>query len=380
MWVKVKDTPVSSGPFGSRYSVVDSTHMTDRTNDITIRIHPPDDGHEVSVQVLVQSLTTLEELLHLCAFSVERRTIQQRFRVPRDIQAKYELRMQAPTAGSYAVTGRLVSRQPELLTAEHHATVMHTLQEVGRSIQDDDLSDIARIIVDPRIRHRVLQAFIGLCPTAGSGYELELSSGDGSSFVLGESTPRIIAKALETFRPRIGMHTVTGILDAIHFNERKLDITYLPKRRKLVCNYNDDLEVFLWENRRDLIQVRGSVVLDMEGHPERIDDVEEITELDLSPFRINRIETDSGILMTRVPVIVVPYLTEDQRLLYVDYDPWNLHVYAESRRELGTEVTAYVRMLWREYALGDDSVMTEHGGRLKYQLLQDLELVNNAKK
>lgn len=353
--------------------------MADHTNDITLVIHPPDDGHEVPVQVLVQSLATLEELLHLCAFSVERRTIQQRFRVPRDIQATYELRMHAPTAGSYAIAGHLASQQPELFNAEHHGAVMYALQEVGHSIQSNDLSGIARIIVDARIRHRVLKAFIGLCPTAGSGYTLELLNGDGSGFMLKESTPNVIVKALETTESRIEMHTVTGTLDAIHFNERKLDILYLPKGRKLVCNYNDDLEVMLWENRRDLIQVRGSVVLDTEGHPERIDNVEEITELDLSPFRINQIEVNGGILQTRTPVMTTPYLTEDQQLLCMDYEPWNLSVYAESRRELGTEITAYMQMLWEEYASVEDSLMTEGGRKLKNQLLHDLMLVKNAK-
>lgn len=352
--------------------------MAAHTNDITLRIHPPDGGHEVSVQVLIKSLTRLEKLLHLCAFGFERRTIQQRFRAPRDIRAKYELRMQAPTAGSYIIVGHLVSQQPELFNIEHHGAVMHMLQEVGRSIQGNDLSVITRIIADPGIRHRVLKTFIALCPAAGSGYELELSNGDDSRFTLNESTPLMIAKALGTSRPRVEMHTVTGTLDAIHFNEQELDITYLPKRRKLVCNYNDDLEVMLWENRRDLIQVRGSVVLDDEGHPERINDVEDITELDLSPFRISRIEVDGGTLLMRTPVITTPYLTEDQQLLCMDYEPWNLHVYAESRRELGTEITAYMRMLWEEYALGEDSLMTEDGRRLKYQLLQDLELIDNA--
>lgn len=347
-------------------------------NEITFKIHPPDGGSEVPVSLLIQSLGTLEELIHLFAFQEEGNVLRHRFRPNADLLARYELRMQVPKTGSYAMAGTLTSQRPELYDAEKHGHVVHSFQEFGKAIQSGRREQYAHIVPESRLRERILRDFSSLCPPAGSGYSIELLNGTGAGFTLTEATQQAIDEAISTPQDREEMQTVTGKLDAIRFNERKLDLFYSPKRRKLECNYSDELEPMLWENRRDLIQVRGKVILDLDGHPERIDDVEEIMELDLSPFRLTVFTLAAGALNLRETLLLQPYLSEDEQLLCLEHEPWDLLVYAQTRQELSQELRAHMAMLWSEYAMEDDIALDGPALALKQRLLSDLKYTAHA--
>lgn len=347
-------------------------------NDITFKIHPPDNGNEVPVSLLIQSLGTLEELVLLFAYQEEGNVLRHRFRPNTDLLARYELRMSAPQAGSYAMPGHLTSQRPELFDAVKHHNVVHKFQEFGKAIEAGDRKRKTELVPESRLRERILRDFSNLCPPAGSGYTVELLNGTGKGFMLKETTRRSILEAIDPSATRIEPQTVTGQLDAVRFNERKLDLYYAPKRRKLECTYSDELEPMLWENRRDLIQVRGKVVLDIDGHPQRIDDVEEILELDLSPFRLREFPVGSGAVRLNDPMLLTPYMSEDQQLICLTHEPWDLHVFAPTRSELSQELEVHMRMLWDEYAVEDDDVLDARAIELKQQLLKDLSLTNHA--
>lgn len=347
-------------------------------NDITFKIHPPDNGNEVPVSLLIQSLGTLEELVLLFAYQEEGNVLRHRFRPNTDLLARYELRMSAPQAGSYAMPGHLTSQRPELFDAVKHHNVVHKFQEFGKAIEAGDRKRKAELVPESRLRERILRDFSNLCPPAGSGYTVELLNGTDKGFMLKETTRRSILEAIDPSATRIEPQTVTGQLDAVRFNERKLDLYYAPKRRKLECTYSDELEPMLWENRRDLIQVRGKVVLDIDGHPQRIDDVEEILELDLSPFRLREFPVEDGTIRAKEPLLVTPFMSEDEQLLCLDYEAWDLMVYAPTRQELMQELQDHMEMLWLEFATEDDEKLDASARDLKHRLLQDLTFTPNA--
>ena len=77
---------------------------------------------------------------------------------------------------------------------------------------------------------------------------------------------------------------VTGELTSIDFAARKVSITYPPTSMTLECIYEEAVEDFLYEKRRDLFQVTGRVLLDSEGAPKQMSDVTDIRDLDTSPL------------------------------------------------------------------------------------------------
>jgi len=348
------------------------------TNEITFKIHPPDGGSEVPVSLLIQSLGTLEDLVYMFAWQEEGRQLKQRFRLNAELRSKYVLKFRPPVTGSFSVSGRLASDVPDLLIEERHAHVIHTFQEFGKAIEAGDAVKVRELVQESRLRDRVLHAFRAMSPPAGRGYRYEVLNGTGAGFSLDEDVPAFVSEVLVAVVERSETQTVTGKLDAIRFNEHKLSIYYAPRSRTLECSYSDDLEVMLWENRRDLIKVRGRVVLDVAGHPQRIDDVEEITELDLSPFRVPDIQYKGDVLSPRAPLLLQPTLSDDEQLLCLEHEPWDLLVYGQTRQELSAELREHLIMLWVEYAQEDDDVLNGPAQVLKKRLLQDLKLAPHA--
>ena len=94
----------------------------------------------------------------------------------------------------------------------------------------------------------------------------------------------------------------------------------------------------LLENRRDLIQVTGRVLMDDEEHPKRIDEVEQIRDLDLSPFVLGEIEGRDFRLRLPGAFSFLPVLTDDEQLLCLEHAPWSLDVFATTRAELFSEL------------------------------------------
>jgi hypothetical protein len=174
------------------------------------------------------------------------------------------------------------------------------------------------------------------------------------------------------------VRTVTGRLEAISFGEHKLTIIYQPKSRPLECFYDEDIELMLLENRRDLIQVTGRVLMDDDSHPKRIDEVEQIRDLDLSPFVLREIEGRDVCLRPRSTFSFLPALTDDEQFLCLEHAPWSLDVFAATRAELFAELKEQMLMLWMEYARERDDALSEPAKRIKRQLLADWEETANV--
>src|SRR5271165_462257 len=93
-------------------------------DQLTFKIYPAGGGSEVPVSLLTQSLTTLQELIHLFDLQEEGRTVRQRLRLSDDLKNKYVLCCAPPQTGSFSVTGRVVGRADDLFAREQVAKVM----------------------------------------------------------------------------------------------------------------------------------------------------------------------------------------------------------------------------------------------------------------
>ena len=176
------------------------------------------------------------------------------------------------------------------------------------------------------------------------------------------------------------VHAVTGRLARIDFNMRKITILYPVDNRKLECSYDESAEEMLVKNRRGLIQVIGEVILDEEGEPQKIIEVQDIRELDLSPFYLKEFHFEERTIRFRSPLKLQPELDESQQLICLEYLELGIDVYAFTREELVELLESEIEFLWRMYALADDERLTLKAAELKHNLLNTLEEVVLAKK
>lgn len=339
-------------------------------DQLTFKIHPAGGGSEVPVALLTQSLTTIQELIHLFALREEGRTLRQRLRLSDELKDKYVLRCRPPESGSFAIVGRVAGVDPDIFAPEQIARVMGRFQEFSQAAVAGDQDRLLDMVPDSRLRDRILGRLISLSPPAGSGHRYELFNGAGPGISLEEDLPGRIEQWLKPLAERAEVQTVTGRLEAISFSEHRVTMIYQPRRRALDCFYHEDIELMLFENRRGLIQVNGRVITDDAGHPVKIVEVEEIRELDLSPFVITEISTGTRQLKSPAPLNLQPFLSENEQLLCLRHESLGVDVFAATRPELFDELKEQLFMLWTEFAQEDDDALSSPARHLKQALLR----------
>lgn len=348
------------------------------SDQIIFKVYPAGGGSEVPASLLLQIFSNLQELVHLFALQAEGRTVRQRLRLSEELKSQYVLYLRPLQTGSFEVTGRVAGPGADLFGPQQARRVVGRLHEFSQAVVSEDEDRIRQLAPDGRLRRRALLCLSALCPPPGSGYRYEMVPAIGAGVSLAETLPARIDEWLITPEERAEIRTVTGRLEAISFGEHKLTIIYKFKSRQLECFYDEDIELMLLENRRNLIQVTGRVLMDDDGHPKKIDEVEQIRDLDLSPFVLSEIECPEFRLRPQSLFTLPPSLTDDERFLCLEYPPWSLDVFATTRAELFTELKEQILMLWREYAREQDDALSNPALQVKRQLLADWEEVMNA--
>lgn len=342
-------------------------------DQIVYTLHPSGGGGEVSAEFLAQCLTALQEMVYLAALQTEGRPLRERLRISEDLRNRYVLQCAPPVQGSFSLWSRVVNRSfaRDLLSPGQTAKVVSLILGFCQAASTGEVSQASALFPDSRLRDRMITCVEKLSPPLGSGHRCELS-GESTTATLGDAGLPDGIKAL-VCRPEAQkkMQTVTGRLHEIDFAKHKLTIFHAPTQRALECFYDESIEMMLLENRRDLIQVTGQVVLDDERRPKEIVEVEQIWDLDLSPFVITEVVGRGITLAARQRVELIPTVSSDEQLVCIAYEPWGLDVFAETRTELLLEVKNQLLMLWTEYAKETDVALSEPARDLKRQLLND---------
>lgn len=336
-------------------------------DQIEFRILPEDGGNEVPVALLMQGLQGLQQLIHFSALAVENKAVRQRVRVSGEIQRRYTLHCRPPEAGSFKVAGRVGDLSPRLMPTGNVAGVMGLVHGFSHATLDGDEPGLISLVPDGRLRVRMLECLRSMAPPPGAGYAFEFQNCVGPPVRLDEALSARIESVLRPVELRQRIHTITGQLLSISFSEHKLSLLYAPKGRTLECLYDESLEPMLFENRRDLIQVTGQVVDAEDGHPRQIVEVSRIEELDLSPFVITELAADAPLIK---PLRLEPFLSEDEQLLRLEHPDLDIDVFAHTRTDLWNELRGQLAMLWQEYGLEEDDLLSGPALALKVQLNQ----------
>ncbi len=217
-----------------------------------------------------------------------------------------------------------------------------------------------------------------MIPKPGSGWELELGYNGHGTINLGVAVVHQVASLLKQTDSSSVTNIVTGKLVKIDFGARAITLLYPVTQRELVCYYDPSIEERLLQNRRELVQVIGTVVLDDQDNPKQITGVVEILDVDLSPFELSEFRYSGYRLKFHTPLEIIPTLDESQQVFCLEYSELGIDVYASTREELDFLLEAEIDVLWRNYALADDKELTPDAQELKDRLLGIIEEIRNA--
>jgi len=352
------------------------------TADLKFRIVGPDsDRTEVPASVLLQALESLQQLVWEFAFFHQGGQFRQRLKFSADLKDRFALRLSPAEAGSYMLQTRVGADSPDLVDPVQAAAVVQALTGFCTVAIAGKAQELGRLLPDRGQRRRALDTLRAFAPLPGSGYRFELQNSFGPAITLTETLQADLSRLLLTADDDDAAEltqVVTGKLIEINFDDHNLTLHYAPTRRRLTCEYEEDVEPMLFENRRDLIQVRGKVRLGTDNHPEKIVEANYIGELDLSPFTLRDVAYEGVSLRFRKPRVIAPKLDESQQLICLEDSDINLSAHGYLRAELFDEVRACLHLLWTEYAREDDAVLEPEARSLKQRLLAAIEEVGHA--
>lgn len=340
---------------------------TIRQNSFSLHIEGgTQNADAVPAAVLVQILENAQRAFELIGVHVEGRTIKERAAIPAATRKRFQLVCRLPKPGCYAVPIEVGGHDLLAVEVEKGFAIFKNLIE---GITGRDSGRIKSALPDERLRHRVLEAIRGMAPRADAKWRLKLW--DAADVVFGdldtESEP-FIRESIVPIEEREASQVVTGQPANIDFLKRTVTIFYPPTRRMMDCVYDDAVEELLFENRRGLIQVTGRVVLDENGAPTKIIDVNDIRELDLSPLVVDTIKAGGVTLRTQRVIALEPTIDETQQLLCVVDTGLGIDAFARTREALVGELHEQIGMLWQEYALANDATLDVEAVKMKQAL------------
>jgi hypothetical protein len=327
---------------------------------------------QVPIETLTQVLNGMQKTIFLLAMYHEKVEVRQRAVPPSHIRRRYEVLCSPVQPGSLVIPVEVGNPSADLFAPDDIASVVDIFQRAGEIVSSKTLVGLSDLIGDRLMRMRIVESFRSMVPKSGSGWKLRVAGAEEEGFSFSEGLHGPIKSYLKRSEEDEAVQTVTGQLIKIDFSERKVTILYPVTKRALDCFYDESIEELLLENRREMIQVTGKVILDENDQPTKIIDVENISELDLSPFYLSDFQYEDRVIKFQPPQYLEPHLDETRQLICLESPDLGIHVFAPTREEVLEELYEEIMMLWFEYAQERDEVLTDKAKELKTNLLRHL--------
>lgn len=357
------------------------TNIQSNTNPqkLVIELHNdarPDNN--VPFTILASVLEDMQQAFYLMALVHEGRDVRERARIPAEVERRYALRATVPVAGSYAQPAIVGDVHSDLFVSADLGAVYSKFQMFSEAVAGLSLDKLQSIVPDRTMRRRILDRFRNMIPKPATGWGLRLRYETGQTVEFDKRIYKTITELLKSSYNAITTNIVTGKLVAIDFDAHEITLQYPPTKREFVCYYDESIEERLIEQRREFIQITGSVTLDENDNPKKITDVIDIVGVDLSPFLLHEFEYDEYTLRFRHPLEITPAFDDSRQVFCLQYERLGIDVYATTREELDSLLSDEIDVLWRNYAREDPSDLTLDAQQLKIYLIEAIEEIDNA--
>ena len=303
------------------------------------------------------------------------RAVKSRARIPSAIEYAFQQECEIPKGGSYVMPAVVAPNQRFFEGLDNGSTVIDEFDEIAYALTSGSKDSVIRLLPDASFRRRIIDCFRSLAPRAGSGWRLDLTA-KVRTFEFDDTFHATLRKTFQEETTEATSQVVNGELTRIDFANHKIAMIVLGSDSEVECSYAEPLEDFLYEKRRDKIQVAGRVVLNDHGSIKQMIDVESITELDLSPIELVQFEAAGETFKFRQPLILTPYLDPDTKQhILVERPELGIHVFAPTVLLLMEELSEQLIALWNGYASHPDEQLTPKALELKRALSSAIEQV-----
>jgi hypothetical protein len=330
------------------------------------------DDHEVPAGTLGQVLIGLQRAFHLVGMIEVGATVKSRAKPNREVRELYKVSCRPLREGSLEALLKLGGDTTGLFDGSYLTDGIRRLWDGMGAVRDGDAQRLARAIPDRLSRQGFLRAFETMAPEKESRVRFAIFPGAQetvSPALVSDGLSKTVTKLREESQNEAETQTLAGFLHAIRFEDSTIELRYPPTNQLLRCTYQPEVEEMLLSHPRDLIRVTGIVIVDDQGRPERIVDVHDIQELDLSPLSLDRFASGGKVIPFLDTLELSIGHDEHYQSLRVKCEDLDIDLEATTREELMESLLIELDVIWHNYAKAPDDRLTPGAQALKRALL-----------
>lgn len=330
------------------------------------------DEHEVPAGTLGQVLIGLQRAFHLVGMIEAGATIKSRAKPNREVRELYKVSCRPLQEGSLEALLKLGGDTSGLFDRSQLDDGIHRFLEGMSAVWGGDSKRLARAIPDRLTRQGFLRAFETMAPDRESRVRFVIFPGAQETnlpALASDGLSKTVTRLREESQNEEETQTLAGFLHGIRFEDSTIELRYPPTNQLLRCTYQPEVEEMLLSHPRELIRVTGIVIVDDQGRPQRIVDVHDIQELDLSPLIVSRFTSRDQTIVLREALELTIGHDEHYQSLRVTCDELDIDLEASTKEELMESLLIELDVLWHNYAMASDDALTAGAQALKRVLL-----------
>jgi hypothetical protein len=349
--------------------------MSDTKRQLTMTISGPDveDG-KISFSVLANKLDALQKALFNVALARSDGPVAQRGNWSKRIRASCELLFCESHKGSLTIVAEIPPHMSIQATLngekeDEGLRALKTLRLVSESIAADDCSNLVSIMPDSGARLRALKSIETLCPRDTDNFWVALGNGTGQAYAQLTSESRKFIQQIFTDDDVFEIQTVNGDLVEIRVLAGRRHIVIRSRQKEITCYYPTEMEETVSQLvAGSLVEVKGRAQLNDDGSIRQIDEILDISTIDLSPFRASSFQFNNKRFILKEPVICS--LEFKNNLWIYECQRYGLHTFSEDRQEA-------LLQLGEEFVFLYDGLIHEPDENLTYDAIELRNLIKS---
>lgn len=351
--------------------------QTDRQLVLTLG-GPAVEDAKIPFSILAMKMDALQKALYNVALAGSGGPVAQRGNWSKQIRASCELLFCETRKGSLSIVSEIPPALPIQRTlfgevsaedADLGLNALQSLKKVVKAIEVADSKKLVSIMPDSSARARALKSIEMLCPRESDDFWVALGSVSGELYTRFTSDSGQFIQRMFENEDVIEIQSISGDLVEIRVLAGRRHIVVRSHQKEITCYYANELEETISQLvAGSIIEVRGKAQVGEDGLIRQIDEILDISSIDLSPFRTSSFKFENRHFILKEPVMCT--LEYRNNLWIYECPRFGLHAFAEDRREA-------LRQLREEFAFLVDGLMNEPDDALTQDAKELQDLLKN---
>jgi hypothetical protein len=325
------------------------------------------------VDAVIASLQALQRMVYIIGMRSEGRHLSERLKPTAKVKREYSIICRAPKHGSHIQPFNVASLSGAFTPAA--VLARETLLKTLKAFDSGDEAAVELALPNARERWFMAKAAQGLVPSEESGLEVTVRAGSKGPFNFKAERARPLLTMYNTMKPpEVDEEVLAGKLKAIDFTRTILTIK--PSHDPAVrLDYPLQLEEWLKANVRKKLKFVGCPRINQKGDVSSFQTIDSVSELEPSLAPIEEFMMGNSTIKANRPLSIPVTVEWDERLFIFQDAAIGIDAYANAYNDLRQSILDELAVLWRNYAMAEDTELDLEAQAVKQALLSRFRVI-----